>query len=1058
MRPVLIAICVLWVAAASVDAAEELNTDWATEVLGHGWDMTRPSDTGFDQGLESKGFENGVFTFRVRGSGEFHLNLAGRYVNARAYHLLSVRARCESEASLQVRWWSPLSPDFPEPVAGIIPGPRLEAGWQTYDVDLAAASTREGTPQRLWGGPSGIVSHIVMRFSAPRGAEIAVDWVRLRRDAASSSQAAAGLPNQDYRHYADPLPDLDLGFVRSPEYYFAIVADTHLSSSDSPRDRRQEELVRHLNCVKPAFVVHLGDIVTTSPWSNQFATQVKRAKSLFGRLEMPINYVPGNHDIGNKVSFVLNQKPGFGNKGVTDETIADFEEKYGTPTRYAFGHGPDRFVVIDSMGLGSETRNGPAQMAWLEEELAARNSYRHMFLMAHVHLFYTDADEPDDVHYDSVAEPSRHALLELCRRRSVTAYFAGHTHLQFYNRVGETPLIALPSTSFPRWPRWHLSGEPDYKNAYAVVRVYPEHFASNLIRIPEPVLLPLPLQLNNQNPARLVVTQFSHEHKFPCAGINADLVTEDLVAWSPSNLNDELTRYPGLRGADGAAGAVWSSEPLTGPDEKVVVEIDLGCLRKIRSVALAASAEGSFPRAFTVEASADGRKFTMVAQADDAPEPAESEPCAYRFGAIDARHVRITITGLRPDFEERNRFSAALAEIVIRDEQGVNVASKYQGARARASSNRTIRSSNVYNSNPILSDERAWHLLSDLGVNLVRLDAQSLASRILMREGKVVLHPPARELLREGTDKGIRYVVVVRPDVKLPPAVSFDDYLAFVAKEFSKPGFLVEISAEESEPARKLMAKFSSLAGDQRFLLGGFKAADVAAIEPDGLPLEKIEGLVVAVETAAEPAVSNLIEKAGALRRALCQKAGRDIQLLLDMQAAPATFRESAACLARQTFLARSEGLLPVWWHATKGKSPFFSFLRSEEPTLPYYALRLLATVLSTDGREAPGQFGTGPAPKGLRPFGLFGDKTRTVILVDPADEPADSDAFTIRTHAVLRSAKGIDLMAGTSQELAYVQEGSRATLAGLLFPKRPVAIVLDHERQDTYVSERVIP
>lgn len=93
-------------------------------------------------------------------------------------------------------------------------------------------------------------------------------------------------------------------------FEFAILADTHLGPVDgvSPSpwkmnrlaNARAKAVVADLNRRKPAFVVHLGDMVHPLPRPPDYTPAAKRFHDIFASLAMPLHLVPGNHDIDEK--------------------------------------------------------------------------------------------------------------------------------------------------------------------------------------------------------------------------------------------------------------------------------------------------------------------------------------------------------------------------------------------------------------------------------------------------------------------------------------------------------------------------------------------------------------------------------------------------------------------------------------------------------------------------------------------------------------------------------------------------------------------------------------
>ena len=382
--------------------------DWATEVTGNPWDMSSKGDIRLATGgMKLVKLESGVATFPRR-AGPVYLSLRGQLLDGNRYNKVKVRARAESPVKVQVTYLSALNPHYPSARRVTSAPEQLGTEWKTVELDLpidrAGARTHAA---------AGIVQEIGLVFSGQRDERIELDWVQVLRDETVPSQAAAPPPFQEYRHTRDPLPELDLSFVEKPLFTYAVFTDPHFSSSEGPRERKQKEMVRQINALGPDFVLDLGDTITVSPWSAAYRGSGEMAKRILGELKMPLYYVPGNHDVGNKPSFVLNKKEGFGNRGLTDKTIDEYEKLFDAPTYHSFDHKGCHVTYIDTMGLGSNTSDGDPQMEWLEKDLASAQDRRFRFLFAHVHPMYKDLDEPEEINYDAIDQPYRRELLEL---------------------------------------------------------------------------------------------------------------------------------------------------------------------------------------------------------------------------------------------------------------------------------------------------------------------------------------------------------------------------------------------------------------------------------------------------------------------------------------------------------------------------------------------------------------------------------------------------------------------------------------------------------------------
>ena len=125
----------------------------------------------------------------------------------------------------------------------------------------------------------------------------------------------------------DKKPWTNLDFNNDPDNFrFAIVADNNGGS----RKGVFEDAVRKINLMQPEFVLSVGDLIegyTTD--SAAINAQWKGINDILSALKMPFFYLPGNHDITNK----LMEK--------------EWEKRYGR-RYYNFIYKNVQFIILDS--------------------------------------------------------------------------------------------------------------------------------------------------------------------------------------------------------------------------------------------------------------------------------------------------------------------------------------------------------------------------------------------------------------------------------------------------------------------------------------------------------------------------------------------------------------------------------------------------------------------------------------------------------------------------------------------------------------------------------------
>ncbi len=236
-------------------------------------------------------------------------------------------------------------------------------------------------------------------------------------------------------------------------FTFAVIADTHVNqeegkaSSDFAVNRlsnaRNRHVIAALNRERPAFVLHLGDIVHPTPRHPAYTEAAQAFHALARELQCPLYLTPGNHDVGDKPGDWLPVP------SVSEDYLALYQEHFGTDY-FCFESNGCHFVVINAQLLNSGLPGEAGQRLWLEAHLAdlAAHAGNRIFLATHYPAFLYDPEE--EGHYDNIDEPARTWLLALLARHGVEAVFAGHVHNFWYHRLAQTEFYLLPSTAFVR--------------------------------------------------------------------------------------------------------------------------------------------------------------------------------------------------------------------------------------------------------------------------------------------------------------------------------------------------------------------------------------------------------------------------------------------------------------------------------------------------------------------------------------------------------------------------------------------------------------------------------
>ena len=217
-------------------------------------------------------------------------------------------------------------------------------------------------------------------------------------------------------------------------FRFAVVTDMHVNHEEAgttfPGTSIDWPMAGHAmppdnQYAQSGILVHVGDMVHPTPTQNLYMAAVDRFNELARELRCPFYLTPGNHDIGDKAIEWTPAKP------VSDETLAIYERAFGR-SYYAFSHGSCRFLILNSLLLGSGLSAEAEQWAWLETELAGIRNER-TFVFLHDPPFTTDPAEIDS--YDNILMPERECLSLFAAHR-VEAVISGHVYNFLVQLVG----------------------------------------------------------------------------------------------------------------------------------------------------------------------------------------------------------------------------------------------------------------------------------------------------------------------------------------------------------------------------------------------------------------------------------------------------------------------------------------------------------------------------------------------------------------------------------------------------------------------------------------------
>ena len=188
----------------------------------------------------------------------------------------------------------------------------------------------------------------------------------------------------------------------SQRFTVAILAD--LTTGTEGGLEALGRAVAELNLLRPAFAVHIGDLVPgyirdMDRWEQDIAA----VKSVLKRLDVPLYPLPGNHDVIT----------GTGNSD--DRRGEELYKRHFGPLYYSFDYGNAHLVCLyTDEALQSRPRMSADQIDWLREDLA-QSEAQHVFVFMHKPVWDYEGAGWDAVH-------------DVLRRHPVRAVIAGHYH------------------------------------------------------------------------------------------------------------------------------------------------------------------------------------------------------------------------------------------------------------------------------------------------------------------------------------------------------------------------------------------------------------------------------------------------------------------------------------------------------------------------------------------------------------------------------------------------------------------------------------------------------
>ncbi|MBT5465872.1 MAG: metallophosphoesterase [Candidatus Marinimicrobia bacterium] len=226
---------------------------------------------------------------------------------------------------------------------------------------------------------------------------------------------------------------------QSAQFYFVHITDTHFG--DANHYARTEKIIELVNDLPMDIkcVVHTGDITSDNITQDSIVT---RGLAILSKLDVPIHYVAGNHDIlENDLKATRRQ----------------YEEHFG-PLISVREYEGVQFVTVFTEPIGrGYVLDGFDPLKELEEILSSNKPS----------IVFHHSPSPDDFYrnsmHDSWKVEGRDKWVDLLNRYNVKAVMAGHYHRDEVHWLGNVPLyVSAPVGSW--WGRQASYRLFEYKN------------------------------------------------------------------------------------------------------------------------------------------------------------------------------------------------------------------------------------------------------------------------------------------------------------------------------------------------------------------------------------------------------------------------------------------------------------------------------------------------------------------------------------------------------------------------------------------------------------------
>ncbi|WP_242094368.1 metallophosphoesterase [Aestuariivivens sediminicola] len=252
-------------------------------------------------------------------------------------------------------------------------------------------------------------------------------------------------------------------------YFFIQISDTQFGMFENNKGFEKEtelyeETVKHINRLKPDFVVITGDLIN-KPDSREQLAEFKRITSKIAS-DIPVYLTPGNHDVKNEPDrFSIKQY------------LKDYQYQW-----FSFEHKGSQYIGVNSSVIKTNfLKYERKQFNFVKRELKKSKDAIHKVVFCHYPFFNSKFDEEEG--YSNIGLENRMKYLDLFANYGVDAVFAGHLHDN--NEVSYKDMQFITTCAV---------GKPlgDAPSGFRVIKVYPDRIDSiyyGLEKVPEAITL-----------------------------------------------------------------------------------------------------------------------------------------------------------------------------------------------------------------------------------------------------------------------------------------------------------------------------------------------------------------------------------------------------------------------------------------------------------------------------------------------------------------------------------------------------------------------------------------